>query len=94
MITKNMQGLAVRESRLRLKQFLKDVKPSCQILCAQEHKIRAGSINILQMEIWNSTQFFNAPAVDGANAQRSDAIPARCGGAFIVVHNQLSPYII
>lgn len=92
-VSYNVHGLAARDSRLRLKNFLNDIHPPCQILCAQEHKIRAGSINLLWMEIWSTAQFFIAPARDGVHAQRNDVVPAGVGGAFIAVNPRLATHI-
>lgn len=93
MISYNVHGLAARDSRLRLKRFLADLHPPCQVLCIQEHKLRSGSENLLRMQIWNSVYFFTAPARDGVHAQQNDAIPTGAGGAFIAVNPQLATHI-
>lgn len=85
-VSYNVQGLAARNSRLRLKHFLQDLHPPCQVLCVQEHKIRSGSENLLRMEIWNAAKYFTAPDRDDAHAQRNPAVPAGSGGALIAVN--------
>lgn len=90
----NLQGLTARDSSLKLKRFLGDMKPSYQILCVQEYKLRSGSTHLLRQQIWNTTVFYIVLAADGQHALRNDSIPTRCGGAFIAIAPKLMPYII
>lgn len=92
-VSYNVHGLAARESRLRLQHVLSDLHPPCQIPCVQEHKIRAGSVNLLQAEIWNAAQFFTAPARDGVHALRNDEVTVGAGGAFIAINPRLSAHV-
>lgn len=89
----NVHGLAARESRLQLKSILSDIHPPCQTLCVWEHKLRARSINLLRMEIWNVIQFFTAPTRDGAHAPKNDVVPTGVGGTFIAINPRLAAHV-
>lgn len=92
-LTYNVRGLANRHRRLRAKQFLGSLHHRPDILCLQEHKLRAGRLQRLEWEVWKGASWYVAPATDGRHAQRNDNVTAGLGGLAVAVSPRLTPYV-
>lgn len=89
----NVRGLNSRGKRLRTKLFLESRHRSPDILCIQEHKLRAGSLSRLEFEIWNTASWTSSPAADGIHASRNQLVNGGLGGLAIAIGQRMVPYV-
>lgn len=88
-----LQGLATQDSMLKLKRFLGDMRPSCQVLCVQEHKLRRGPC-IYSARKYGRLQHSILPQLPMDNTLQNNDVLVGCGGSFIAIAPKLVPYII
>lgn len=89
----NVRGLTTRKKHLRTRLFLEHLHQSSDILCIQEHKLRASGYSHLEYKIWNTAAWTFAPAADGLHAQRNQNVNNGLGGLAVAIGKHLSPYI-
>lgn len=87
------QGGTKPEKRIRIQSFLKGLIAPLDLMCGQEHKLRASNIGCLNA-LWPTAIFLISPAQDGANARRKQRVPTGCGGVFLVVGPSLRGLIV
>ncbi|KAL3702291.1 hypothetical protein R1sor_020313 [Riccia sorocarpa] len=92
--TYNVRGLCSRLSRTKLKNLIRSVKPSLDIVAIQEHKLREQNINFITSSLWPHAAIFNLPAIDGVHAERNPLVTGGKGGVLLAVNQSLVPLIV
>ncbi|KAL3682578.1 hypothetical protein R1sor_000600 [Riccia sorocarpa] len=92
--TYNVRGLCSRAARSRLKNVIREIKPSLDILTIQEHKLRENNINFLTSTLWPQATLFNLPAANGTYAERNPLVTGGRGGVLLAVSPAISPLIV
>jgi hypothetical protein len=92
-ISYNMEGLCSSDKATRIKTMIKDFRPSVDLFCGQEHKMREKALRMLPYKLWREAEFVLAPALDGAYAARDAQAVSGKGGLFIAIGPSMKPCI-
>lgn len=89
----NVRGLASRQRRVNAHLLLASVRARPDVICLQEHKLRAWRLHRIKKEVWPAAHWNCAPAAEGVHAARNPGVEAGRGDVALCVSIELSNYI-
>lgn len=78
---------------MRARLLLEGLHGVPDIICLQEHKLRAGRTDHIPKEVWRPAYWITAPAADGVHAQRNGRVEAGRGGVALGFTQDLRTFI-
>lgn len=90
----NARGLASRQRRVAARHLLASLRARPDVLCLQEHKLRAGRLNKIPNEVWPRIHWLCAPAAEGLHARRNLGVEAGRGGVPLGIQGDFARYIV
>lgn len=83
-----------RRAPWRLDYILQSLHTRPDVVCFQEHKLRRGKTNCIQMELWARAHWVCAPAEEGIHPLRNQTVEAGRGGVTIGIDRDLLPFMV
>lgn len=73
--------------------LLRSLRARPDVICIQEHKLRAGRLSRISNEVWPHSHWHCAQAAEGVHAHRNPDVEAGKGGVAIGISAELAQFI-